>query len=330
MVPKGRGRPGRHVRPALALLLLAVFLAAGATGLFLAGRPPAAPQQGPGGQAAQQPAELRVPLVVGDYLSLYIVDSQVLQNGSLLPFYVSKGLYEVVNISFPFITLSGPNGTLTLPLYYIWVPPGAQNISTPIESVGVPGYMCMTLYRYGGYYFYGSEPGNCTEATASIEFDPRTGFTYQTELFIAAPSGPIREDIFLTSYSVNPNASTLIELNSSDELCNGPYSQDVVYTTPGGYYINGTTVEYLPYLSLIGNRTPLLVLYAGPSVQPIWSLLPGRYSGYVIVVSPIMHDIQDVPFLSDALAYGAVYEPAPGEVVVGVDNVLRNLTGAQH
>ena len=321
---------------ALAALLILVALLAPTIALVTYKTRPS-PQPEP---ASEREIQLTLPFRRGDTFTLYkVVRLTPVSGNETGPVTVTNGTVEVMVLKpgwpFTLVKIMGSNRTAnaTIPTVLLGMPREflGRNITAPITVDTLGDAVCLPLRYTGvtatGESYIGTTPEQCKSLTVFIGYYSNgllnrmafhyivgdTIYTEITELVAWSVSGPSKINV------------TLDDLR----FCAGYYSRSILYTLPGAYMFTLTEALIAYRFDAVLNTTPLLILSKSEANEELWRILPGNYTGGVIVVSPLLRGYWRIPHLDEVTRHGAVLILPGGKTVVGTENVTRYIVGSR-
>ena len=281
---------------------------------------------------------LTFPFRPGDYLTLFhtvrLIDvksntSSLVESETLVLRIVRPGWpftdvnVEVGNSSY---TASIPTVLLALPRQFI-----GRNISAPIPASLLGDASCIPLKYHGttvaGEAYSGATPETCKSLTITAYYYSN-GLLSSLRILYTMGTTIYHESYELLAWSTT--GTTTVNTSMVDlEFCNGYYSVNLTYTLPGAYVYTPTSAYILYRFNAILNRTPLIILRKTAENNELWKILPTRYVGGVVVVSPLLRDFWMVPHLREVEKYGAVMILPGNRTIYGAGNITRYILGGQ-
>ena len=263
---------------------------------------------------------LTLPFGKDSSLTLYVETRLYTENGTYTVSNMSIPLL-IVEPGWPFTRAYSSGRIITIPTVLLALPEEfrEKSFSAPVTTFTVPQGMCLPFKLHSpGLIYVGTTPGPCKSYGVQLEYRNDTGLLEYGSVF-GVVGGSVYQDIISVVAWANLNRTVIQVPEENLSFCQNYYSKDIMYTMPGDYVYHDTFGEYLG--CRIPDERPLLILYKSPDANQIWSHLLGNYTGHVLVVSPIMKTVGQIPYLEDVVTYHAVYILPDNTTIKGVESV---------
>lgn len=215
----------------------------------------------------------------------------------------SEEVFMVVEPGFPLTKVRMLNGAeKTIPTIFLAVPREllTYEFYAPIETALVNESLCIQLSPKGSKHA-GGTPGTCKSVFVEIKYNATTGLTQQTIIYTGIGGAIYYERVYVVARSVSGEQRARFDL-----VCLTLYSTNIMFATPGLYYLDERGGRYVVDREYSRYR-PLLLVLKTPENQKVWESLLGRYRGYVLLVSPLLADLNRVPELDRLLEEMVLY-----------------------
>lgn len=246
-------------------------------------------------------AEVTLPFSHGSSFTLLRTVSIMLGNETAV-IEESEEVFIVVEPGFPLTRVRLLSGVEKyLPTVFLAVPLElySSDFYAPVEAKLVNEALCIQLQPRGTRHS-GGTPGTCKSVFVEVRYDER-GLTQQTMLYAGIGGAVYIERTYVVARSVSGEIRVKVE-----PVCTTLYSSSILYATPGLYYFDEKGGRYIVDREYDKYR-PLLIVLKTPENQELWRTLPGRYRGYVLLVSPLLADLDKVPGLERLQTEKVIY-----------------------
>lgn len=141
----------------------------------------------------------------------------------------------------------------------------------------------------------GGTPGACKSVLIEVHHD-ESGLTRATVMYMAIGGALYYERVEVVARSIRGSARV-----NREPVCASFYSRSIEYAAPGLYLFDGRGgVQYVTGVRYSEAR-PLLIVLKHPANGELWRRLPETHRGYVLLVSPLLAHIDEVPELDRVL-----------------------------
>lgn len=278
----------------VATLIIIVAILLSSIGTFLYVMAPSTP-------ANTSETELVLPFTNGSSFTLLYRVMVTVENDTRVVEEV-EDVFSVIEPGFPFTRVKTLDGIeKNIPTIFLAVPREltATSFYTPISTKLLGETLCIQLSPKSSR-LVGGTPGSCKSVFVEVRYN-EYGLTDQA-IFYGSIGGSIySEHVYVVARSVS--GETVVK---AKPLCITMYSQNILFATPGLYYFDTHGGRYVLDTDY-GKYKPLLIILKTPENQQVWESLPGRYVGYVLLVSPLLVDIDKIPELERVMAEKIVY-----------------------
>lgn len=187
-------------------------------------------------------------------------------------------------------TLSGES--VLIPTIYLGVPKelASKDFYVPVYTRLIGEALCIHLAPESWGEHAGGTPGACKRILVVVSWDER-GMTTRTVILSGVGGAPYAEYIYVVARSVNGETRVRPE-----KTCLSYHSPEIMLSTPGLYYFDSGRATYVDDTDYSKYR-PLLVVLKTRENESLWRTLLLTYTGYVLLVSPLLSNIDEVPEL---------------------------------
>lgn len=233
--------------------------------------------------------EVTVAFNKGDSFTL-LKTTQIIYSNETITIDQAQEILIIEEPGFPLTTVKTLSGdVLKVPTIYFAVPRELMGFYTPVSFHLFNESACIMLNWKQGY-LSGGTPGTCKSALVDVKYDERGLVT--TVVTYATVGGAVyaeRVDVVARSVSRESRVKVL-------DTCIEFYSSNIMYSLPGLYEVKNGKVHYVNTRNYTDFK-PLLLVLKTPENQQLWETLPRSYHGYVLLVSPLLVDLERVPEL---------------------------------
>lgn len=246
-------------------------------------------------------AEVTLPFSHGSTFTLLRTIRMIIGNKS----YVveeTEEVFSVVEPGFPLTLAKTLDGsTRYVPTVFLAVPEEllGSEFYAPISAKLMNESVCVHLKPSGARHA-GGTPGTCRSVLVEVSYD-RSGLVQYALLYSGVGEVVYSEKVYVVARSVSGEARV-----RTSHVCASLYSRDIAFAMPGLYRFDRSGVHYVADRDY-GKYRPLLLVLKAPENQRMWESLPERYRGYVLLVSPLLADLNRVPELDRLLREKVLY-----------------------
>lgn len=204
----------------------------------------------------------------------------------------NEEVFTVVEPGFPLTRVRLLSGAEKyVPTVFLAVPVElfTSEFYAPVEVKLVNEAFCVQLQPRVRWHS-GGTPGTCKSIFVEVRYDGR-GLVQQTMLYAGIGGAVYIERVHVVARSLRGETRVKVE-----PVCITLYSHNIVYATPGLYYFDERGGRYIVDREY-GKYRPLLIVLKTPENHELWRTLSGSYRGYVLLVSPLLADLDKVPEL---------------------------------
>lgn len=237
---------------------------------------------------------LTLPFGEGSSFTLLRVQ-RLIVNGTEVDAWMSEQVIIVEKPGFPLTrarTLEGE--VVEVPTVLLAVPPELWGGSFyAVISGSILGEPLCVHFRHDGW-LRGGTPGACKSVLIEVHHD-ESGLTRAAVMYMAIGGALYYERVEVVARSIQGSSRV-----NREPVCDSFYSRSIEYAAPGLYLFDGRRVEYVAGVRY-SEVKPLLIVLKHPANAELWRRLPETYRGYVLLVSPLLAHIDEVPELDRVL-----------------------------
>lgn len=234
--------------------------------------------------------EVTLPFSRGDAFTL-LKTMQIIYSNETVTVDQSQEILIIEEPGFPLTTVKTLYGNVfKIPTIYFAVPKELSGFYTPVLFNLFNESACIMLTLRHRGRLSGGTPGTCKSALVDVEYDER-GLVKTVVTYATVGGAVYAERIDVVARSVNGESRVKVL-----DTCIEFYSSNIMYSLPGLYEVKNGKVHYVNTRNYTDFK-PLLLVLKTPENNQIWETLPRSYQGYVLLVSPLLVDLERVPEL---------------------------------